>query len=204
MPSDGSVTHWLQQLREGDAAAVQPLWERYFRRLVGLARARLRDAPRRAADEEDVALSAFDSFCQGVEAGRFPQLHDRDNLWRVLVTLTARKAIDHARTERRRKRGGGAVLDEAALGDRSGGVAAVAALEDIVGREPTPEFAAELAEECRRLLDTLPDAGLRDVAVWKMEGFTNAEIAERLGCGLRSVERKLRLIRAAWEREGTV
>jgi DNA-directed RNA polymerase specialized sigma24 family protein len=200
MPSDGSVTHWLQQLREGDAAAAQPLWERYFRRLVGLARARLRDTPRRAADEEDVALSAFDSFCQGVEAGRFPRLDDRDNLWRVLVALTARKAIDLTRTERRRKRGSGGVLDEAALGDGPAG--AVAALEDFVGREPTPEFAAELAEECRRLLDLLPDAGLRDVAVWKMEGFTNAEIAERLGCGLRSVERKLRLIRAAWEKEG--
>ena len=200
MPSDGSVTHWLQQLREGDAAAAQPLWERYFGRLVGLARARLQGTPRRAADEEDVALSAFDSFCQGVEAGRFPRLDDRDNLWRVLVALTARKAIDHARAERRRKRGGGAVLDEAALGDGPAG--AVAALEDVVGREPTPEFAAVLAEECRRLLGLLPDAGLREVAVWKMEGFTNAEIAGRLGCGLRSVERKLRLIRAAWEKGG--
>src|SRR5262245_43324907 len=62
MPSAGSVTHWLGLLRAGDHAAAQPLWERYFSRLVGLARAKLQGLPRRAADEEDVALSAFDSF----------------------------------------------------------------------------------------------------------------------------------------------
>jgi WD40 repeat protein len=83
-PPSGSVTHWLGLLRAGDAVAAQPLWEGYFRRLVGLARARLQGVPRRAADEEDVALSAFDSFCQGAQAGRFPRLADRDDLWQVL------------------------------------------------------------------------------------------------------------------------
>src|SRR5262245_11049219 len=56
MATPGSVTCWLDLLRAGDPAAAQKLWEGYFRRLVGLARARLRAAPRRAADEEDVAL----------------------------------------------------------------------------------------------------------------------------------------------------
>ena len=93
MRSSGSITRWLGQLKAGAADAVEPLWERYFRRLVGLARARLQGTPRRAADEEDVALSAFDSFCRGAEQGRFPQLLDRDNLWRLLVTITARKAF---------------------------------------------------------------------------------------------------------------
>src|SRR5262245_43166917 len=107
MAPEGSVTHWLGQLQAGDPAAAQPLWQRYFRRLVGLARQRLRHAPRRAADEEDVALSAFDSFCRGAEQGKFPRLHDRDNLWRLLVALTARKAVDLIRHEDRQKRGGG-------------------------------------------------------------------------------------------------
>jgi hypothetical protein len=88
MSSEHSVTHWIDQLKAGDQAAAQKLWEGYFHRLVRLARTKLQGAPKRAADEEDVALSAFDSFCQGVERGRFPQLADRDDLWRLLVTLT--------------------------------------------------------------------------------------------------------------------
>src|SRR5262245_52631875 len=109
MRSPGSVTGWLARLQAGDDAAAQPLWERYFRRLVELARSRLRGGPRAAADEEDVALSAFDSFCRGAEKGRFPQLHDRDDLWGLLVLITAHKALDRLRHERRQKRGGSRV-----------------------------------------------------------------------------------------------
>src|SRR5262245_27439563 len=67
MSSAGSVSHWIGLLKTGDPIAAQKLWEGYFERLVRLARSRLRDLPRRAADEEDVALSAFDSFCRGAE-----------------------------------------------------------------------------------------------------------------------------------------
>jgi len=133
-----------------------------------------------------VALSAFASFCAGVEQGRFPQLADRDDLWRLLVVLTARKARQHLGSEGQKKRGGGTAPEEAVL-------------EEIVGQEPTPEFAALVADECRRLLVLLDDAVLEEVAVAKMEGYSNAEIAQRLGCAPRSVERKLQLIRHLWE-----
>src|SRR5262245_5593415 len=115
--SAGSVSNWLARLKAGDQAAAQPLWEGYSQRLVGLARARLPGAPRGAADEEDVALSAFASFCRGAEAGRFPQVADRDDLWRLLVLFTAHKALDRIRHERRHKRGGGAVGNAGALED---------------------------------------------------------------------------------------
>ena len=202
MSPDASVTQWLDRLKAGEPDAAQKLWERYFRRLVGLARKKLRSAPRRAADEEDVALSAFDSFCRGAGQDRFPRLNDRLDLWQLLVLLTARKAVDLAQHERRQKRGGGAVLDEAALPGPAGSSAQGGALEQIEGPEPTPAFAAQVAEECRRLLERLDSPELRDVALRKVEGYGNEEIAAQLGCGLRTVERRLRLIRSIWEQEG--
>src|SRR5438094_48780 len=152
MASKGSVTRWVGQLQAGDQGAAQQLWERYFRRLVGLARKKLRDTPRRAADEEDVALSAFDSFCRGVARGRFPQLRDRDNLWALLVRITARKAINLAQHERRQKRGGGRVVNDATPCGAADSSGAGSPIDQIVGREPTPAFAAMVAEEYRLLL----------------------------------------------------
>ena len=197
MGSPRSVTHWIGQLRAGDPIAAQHLWEGYFRRLVGLARGKLLGLPRRAADEEDVALSAFASFCHGVECGRFPQLADRDDLWRLLVTITARKALHLARDERSQKRGGG-MRDEAARGDWNGSDAENSALDEFMGREPTPAFAAQVAEEFQRLLESLGDADLRTIAVRKMEGYTTEEIAAKLRRAPRTVERKLDLIRRRW------
>jgi DNA-directed RNA polymerase specialized sigma24 family protein len=196
--SKDSVTHWVGQLKVGDAEAAQRLWERYFHRLVGLARKKLRPAGRRAADEEDVALSAFDSFCRGAGLGHFPQLDSRDNLWRLLVTLTARKAFDLERAEHCEKRGGGAVGGESGLTapDESG-----YGFEQVIGREPTPAFAAQVADECRRLLGLLDSDELRSIAVWKMEGDTVEQIAARLGCAPSTVERKMRRIRGYWADE---
>jgi DNA-directed RNA polymerase specialized sigma24 family protein len=192
MSSIGSVTHWINQLTRGDHAAAQPLWERYFLRLVGLARKKLQGTPRRAADEEDVALSAFDSFCRAAGRGRFPQLSDRDDLWRLLVIITARKAADLIHGGLRAKRGGGKVLDEAAAGP---------GFDQAAGGEPTPEFAAQVAEECRRLLDSLGNDDLRKIALWKMEGYTDEEIAAGLQYVPRTVRRKVRQIRSLWAKE---
>jgi len=196
----GSVTCWIGSLKEGVPDAAQQLWGRYIEALVRLARAKLRTTPRTAADEEDVALSAFDSFCRGVKLGRYPQLEDRDDLWRLLVTITARKAADQVQCEHRQKRGGGRVhvASDLAGGDwdeRGGG------LDLIAGPEPTPEFAALVAEELRRRLEGLGDETLRCIALRKMEGDTDEEIAARLGCTRRTVVRKLVVIRQAWTAE---
>jgi DNA-directed RNA polymerase specialized sigma24 family protein len=192
-----SVTIWIEQLKAGDVAAATPLWQGYFRRLVGLARQRLGGVPRRVADEEDVALSAFASFCRAVAQGRFPRLDDRDDLWQVLMMLTARKAINLIERECTQKRGGKAV--SAALGCVPDGSGTDALAMPAPG--PTPELAAELAEECRLRLEALGDDELRRVVVDKMEGYTNEEIAARRGWSLSKLERKLRLIRKTWERE---
>lgn len=197
MASEGSVTRWVGQLQAGDPAAAQQLWQRYFQRLVELARTKLRGSSRRVADEEDVALSAFDSFCRRAEQGRFPHLLDRDSLWRLLVLLTTRKASHQRRDQRRQKRGGGVVIQNETHGEDEDG----AILDQIVSREPTPEFAAQVAEECQRLLRILEDPELEAVALARMEGYSVEEIAQQQGYAPRSIKRKLQLIRAIWEKE---
>jgi DNA-directed RNA polymerase specialized sigma24 family protein len=184
----------MEHLQAGDHEAAQPLWERYYPRLMGLARERLRGTTRRVADEEDVALSAFDSFCRGVEQGRFPQLKDRDGLWALLVLITVRKAADLDQYNRRERRGGGQVRGDSAWAGRNGDAAADG-FADIAAGDPTPDVAAQLAEEFQLLLDRLGSDELRRIAVWKLEGYTNAEIAGRIGCAQVSVQRRLRLIR---------
>ncbi|AGA29060.1 ECF-type sigma factor [Singulisphaera acidiphila] len=198
----GSVSIWVGSLKAGDQAAAQKLWDRYFDKLVHVARAKLR-ATRRPGiveDEEDAALSAFDSLCAGAALGRFPQLADRDDLWKLLVVITARKAVDQMQREGRQKRGGGRVVGESAL---AGPLAdeGLGGLDQMVGSEPSPEFAAMVADEHRRLLNLLGDETLRRIAIWKMEGYTNEEIRQKLGCALRTVANKLELIRRTWLNE---
>ena len=185
-----SVSGWVSQLQAGDATAAQRLWERYFRRLVRLAHARLHGAGT-PGDEEDVALSAFASFCHGARQRRFPQLANRDDLWRLLVRLTARKVWHHRRREQTQKRGGGRARS------RDGELE----LDAIVGREPTPAFALEVADELRSRLARLEKADLVAIAVRKLDGYSNDEIAGQLGCARSTVERRLRLIRLHWSQE---
>ena len=163
---------------------------------MGLARKKLGGLPLRARDEEDVALSAFDSFCSGVEQDRFPRLEDPVNLWALLIIITAGKAHDLREHVGRAKRGGGKVGGESVLDELLGDEDGAAGIGQVVGAEPTPELAAQVAEEFRRLLARLPKEELRQVALWKMEGYTNEEIAARLPCARATVERRLVLIRS--------
>jgi DNA-directed RNA polymerase specialized sigma24 family protein len=195
-----SISDWIGLLVGGDPAAVRPLWERYFHLLVARARRKLAGVPRAAADEEDVALSAFDSFCRRAEQGHFPELKDRDDLWRLLLRITDRKASNQRKHATRKRRGSGEVLNEGALpaANSEGG----SPLAQLPGPEPTPEFAAAAAETWRELFARLDNPELEKVALLKMEGYSLAEIAARLGCVPRTVQRRLQLIRHTWEKEG--
>jgi DNA-directed RNA polymerase specialized sigma24 family protein len=179
-----TVSQWLGQLKRGNDQAVQALWDRYQLRQMGLARKLLAGAPRGAADEEDVALSAFNSFCIRAAEGKFPVLEDRDDLWRILATITVRKASRLARRERRRQ------------GADAGG-----AMDDFSDHGISPELAVISKQELRRLFDLLEDEQLRLVAYCKLEGETNSQIAEAIGKSVPTVERKLRAIRQLWSTE---
>jgi DNA-directed RNA polymerase specialized sigma24 family protein len=197
----GSVTRWIDGLKLGDQDAAQALWERYFSRLVRLARARMARCTGADEDEEDAALSAFDSFCAGAVRGRFPRLADRDDLWRLLVVITARKVSAQVDRRRAQKRGGRWLRVDRGVAAGANEPSEDDRLADLVGREPTPEFATMIAEELQILLDRLGDDQLRRIALERMEGYTSDEIAERLGCARRTVARRLDLIRQLWSSE---
>lgn len=195
MSALGSVTVWLDRLRHGEHDALQALWSRYFTQLVAAARERLVGSPRALADEEDVAVSAFDSFFRRARQGQFPRLADRHDLWGVLLLIMHRKAndlIDHETRHRRDWRR----LDDGHAAD------AGPHLLGLLSKEPDPSFALEMADRCAALLARLRDDQLRLIAVRKLEGNTNGEIAAELGCALATVERRLGLIRVCWWREG--
>lgn len=197
MNGPGSVTVWLDQLKAGKSRdeAVTQLWKRYFARLVDQARKHLRSR-RATGDSEDAALSAFDGFVRAVEAGKFPKLDDRDDLWQVLLLMTGNKAKNAVRDENRLKRGGGMAIHGLASGDSEpGGL--------LVGSdEPDPAEAAILAEGAERLLRALGDTELRRVAELALEGYTNAEIATVIGKAVATAERKLKRIREIWSGMG--
>ncbi len=161
---------------------------------AGPAEAAIGVVQRGVADEEDAVLSAFNSFCRRAEEGHFPDLKDRDGLWALLVVLTVRKAADLLRHHQREKRGGGLVQDESVLQPAQGD-SGPGGLDVLPGDEPTPLEAALLAEVVENLLARLRESALRQIAVWKLEGYTNAEIASRLGCSEPTVERRPVIIR---------
>ena len=203
MSVDEGVTRWLRQLEAGDQDAARLLWQRYYRELVELARARLGQTPRRIADEEDVALSVLRCLCDGAARGQFAAVVNRRELWQLLGTITVRKVINQQRLLKKQKRGGGRVRGDSVLeakggdGRGEGG----AGFDEILGDAATPEVLAIAVEEYQRLMRALDDDRLRTIAQCKLEGHRNEEIAERLGLACRSIERKLQRIRQVWEAE---
>jgi DNA-directed RNA polymerase specialized sigma24 family protein len=178
------VTRWIPGLPQGDQQAIQVLWQHSFEPLVRLAEARLRGAPCRAGGAEDVAVEAFLGFCSDVQKeGRFPDLSSRDNLMRLLVRFTVCKAFDFRAREWRRAQ---AVRGDSALG--------AAGADGHAGDSPPPEFQVQVAS----LLARLPEE-LRELALMRMEGFTNQEIAAIRNCCRSTVELKMSRIRGYWK-----
>lgn len=180
MEESGSVTRILKRLADGDADAAQPLFEHYFDALVRFARAKLAGVSQGGGGPEDLAQSAFARFCIKVQRGLFPDLADRDGLWRLLLRITANKASD-----RRKKK---SLKRDEFDGD------------NLPGSQPTPEELETSEQECERLLAML-DPIQQQVALLKMHGYKNHEIAGRIDRALRTVERQLQIIRAKWKRE---
>jgi DNA-directed RNA polymerase specialized sigma24 family protein len=199
MSSQGSVTRLIQDLGSTDPAvyekAARLIWDRYFRGLLQLAQAHLSPRVRRREDEEDILQSMYASFCRRQRRGDF-DLVSRDELWGLLVTITLRKARNVAKRQHRLARDVGRELEGPITGDGAG--PSRWALEQMEAMGPTPAEAAVMNEALEGRLGALADPILRRVALLKLEGYTNQEIAAELAITERTVERKLERIRARW------
>jgi RNA polymerase sigma factor (sigma-70 family) len=195
MAPHGSVTRLVSDLRSDDSSvrnrAAQLIWERYFRALLELARDNLDRRVRRRAGEEDVLQSMYKSFCLRQQRGEY-KLANRKSLWKLLVMITLNKTRDVAKYHRRKRRD--VVRDQIMPGDNETDSARWA-LEQMEATEPSPKDAAVLNDALEQRLEALADPGLQQIALWLLEGYTNREIADKLGCVERTVERRLKLIR---------
>lgn len=194
---NGSVSRLIDQLKEGNEQATAKIWARYQKRLVNLARRKLRNATKRVSDEDDVAQSAFYAFFERARDGKFASLFNRDELWHILATITARKAVDTIKHSFRKKRGNGELRGHSVFMqlDPTG---AKGGFDQFEGTEPSAEMAAEVAEACQQLVAALGSEELEAIAMWKQAGYSNEEIASKLDRDVRTVERKLNKIREKW------
>ncbi len=184
-PEEHSVTNWIAAVRNGDETAARELWNRYFTSLMRLARSRMATLPRSVYDEEDAALSTFNVLCVTLRKGRYPALGDREELWNLMLTVLMRKIgrrVDYEFSDKRTPQ----VIEVAAETEASQGA--------LSSSDP-------VAAECQHLLEVLKDPNLERVAIWKLEGYTDNDIAEKLGRTRRTVQRMLSLIREVWKQQ---
>ena len=92
------------------------------------------------------------------------------------------------------KRGQGQLADQDARKQAAG-----SGLQLLASDSPNPEEKLLLAEEAEALLDKLPSEELRSVAIMRLSGHTNDEIADALGYTRRTIQRMLSVIRGHWE-----
>jgi RNA polymerase sigma factor (sigma-70 family) len=199
MTDPGSVTQWVEQLRSGDTAAreraAQMLWQRHFARLLALAYQHLDKRLRRREDEHDIVGHVYASFCVRLQRGDF-SLQGREDLWRLLSAMTLRKTYQAAERHRCQRRD---YRREVGTVDASADLlASEEALERLADRALDPAEEAEMKEDVERRIDQLPQP-LQQIVYWKLQDCTNGEIANRLHCNVRTVERKLQLIRDLWQ-----
>jgi len=189
----GSVTRAIAALDGPGESAAQLLWERFFQQLCDFAARRIYRRHRRLLSPDEIATDAFLALIDGIRQKRFDRVRDRDDLWQMLILIAARRTIHVQRQLDRKKRGGGKVRGQSALGRAN-----IDSIIDFIGRDLSPEVFAQIQEMSQQLFAELPNDALRHVAAWRMAGHSNAEIATKLDVTERTVERKLKLIRDIW------
>ena len=199
----GSVTKAIQTLHSHSLSneaclsneAAQLLWERYFQKLCGFVEGHIYARNRRKMSSDEIACDAFMALLDGVLKGRFEKVRNRDELWQMLTLIASRRTINAQVKVDRPKHGSGKVFGESAFGSSG-----LNNLVDFVQRDLGPQDAVMLQDLSQRLLDCLPNEQARRVALLRLAGYSNAEIAKEIERTERTVESKLSMIREVWSK----
>ena len=196
--SNSTVSEWIEQLKEdGRDSAATKLWGHFLEKLTNLVKRKLRTCSQSVSDEEDVVLEAVDACFRALKENRYPNVKNREDLWKLLAVIAERKAIDQIRRSVKGVDGIRANVSFRIVSDAS---SILYGIQEWPCSEPTPEFAAIIAEDLVAYLNML-DSKHREVALLKMQGYSNREIGEKIGRSVPSVERYLKLIRTQWTDE---
>jgi RNA polymerase sigma factor (sigma-70 family) len=177
----------VDRYRGGDEQAAGELYRRYAIRLTRLADEHLNVKLAGRVDGEDVVQSVFRTFFRRSARGEF-LIDTSAQLWRLLVTLTLRKARGQARRHAAGKRDAGAEVP----GD--------AGLAEAVAHDPDPAEAAELVDAIDALLRGLPPDYGR-ILERRFQGDSVAEIAAHLDVSRQTVYRALELLQDRLRRD---
>lgn len=200
MSDASSVSQWIAGLKHGEHDAVRQLWSRYAVDLAVCARQRLKEYPPGIVDEDDIVQMAFHSLCRAAVAGRLQDVRDRDDVWWILLEFVRKKVVNQVRHESAAKRGNGMVRNISSF-DAGGHGTARFTFGELVDPRPSPEYLVAMSEQLQFLMNCLRDDRTRRIAALRIEGHTIAEIARQVDVTTKTVNRKLRLIRAAWSEE---
>lgn len=193
----GSISKAISQNGTIDETSAQLLWERFFERLCRFASGKIYKRHRRLLDPEDVAGSAMFALMDGLKQGRFHNVHNRDQIWQMLVVIASRKAFNKSKFLDRDKRGGKLTHSDATLNGQG-----LDNLTEYIDSSDDPAKFVELEMTCRELLLALPDDNYREIALMRLAGFSNHEIGKKFGCSTRTIDRKLIAIREVWNELG--
>jgi len=199
MEAPDDLSSSLGELLDKAPQEAEAIWAEFFPRMLKLAKSKLGGMQLRTFDEEDVALSAMNSFFRGKNDGRFDRLDSRDEMWRLLATITVRKVTAQRRKAMADKRGAGATRGESIFSNPANADSSmIAGLGNFSDDRLLPDTTEEILKNCEHLLEKLDDEKLRRTAIMRLEGYSNQEISEELGCSVARTKQRLQRIRELW------
>lgn len=195
--SENSITRILTSTQAVDEAGAEAIWREFFPRLLRVIEAKLHDVPKRVVDRDDIAQNAMHSLFKGLQGQRFSNVSNCDELWRLLVTITARKISAQRRRSLAAKRGGGQVRGESVFQRDTDAYG----INQILDTNAMPESADKILQTYQEMLPKITDEASVQTLMQRMEGYSNVEIAERLKCSVSRVEQRMAKIRRIWMSE---
>ena len=185
--ADDPISEWLAQLPEGDSLAQHKIYERFARKIESIADRMLTGVPLGDSDSEDVAVKVLKSLFERIQDGRLEPPVNRQQLWNLLMGITRNKSAQVVRHKRTAKRGKGKIKGNSGFGGGTDDLG----IQRIPDQSPNPAAAFREAEDLAERLESLNDDQLRQIALLRMAGYSNEEIAESLNCGKRTIERRV-------------